>query len=140
MGPFPLQRIKKWNHPGQFLLAEGISDKELEDLLAFPPIGGLAILSPNITIGATATLRALPNLDELILCGSPITDEFVLSLAAMPSLRKITLVGTACTQIGVQRLLDAVKELRPYRAGPDSIYPVSLRSQLQDFISGAITQ
>jgi len=138
MGPFTLKEIEEFNHPNQFLLAEGISNEELEELLALPPFGGLAILSRYITVAATATLRALPKLRELILCGSPITDEFLLNLATIATLREITLVHTSCTNSGVQCFIDAAMECRVYRGGSDSIYPVSLRRQLQLFVSGTV--
>lgn len=137
-GPFTLNEIRESNHPNQFLMAEGASDEDLEELLALPAFGGLAIMSPHVTIAATATLQLLPQLRELILCGPPITDEFLLNLAAIATLREITLVHTSCTSSGVQRFMDAATKCSVYKAGADSIYPASLRRELQLFVSGVV--
>jgi hypothetical protein len=139
-GPFTLKRIEELTsvRPSLFLLAEGATDEELAELLKSPRIVGLAIVSPSITVAATRTLRAVPRLTELILCGPPITDDFLLHLSGIATLREITLVHTACTIDGVRRFLEAAPECTVFRGGTDSICPVSLRREVQLFVSGTV--
>src|SRR5688572_20405638 len=106
-GPFTLKRIAQLTagRPNPFLLAEGTTNKVLEQLLTLPRIGGLAILSRDVTADAIKTLRRLPDLAELILCGPPITDDFLAGLEALTQLERLTLVHTSCTAGGVQMFL-----------------------------------
>jgi hypothetical protein len=120
------------HHP--FLLAEGANDEDLIVLQQYPQVRGLAILSLTLTTAAIRTLGSLPDLRELILCGPPITDDFLLSLKSLAAIEVITLVHTSCTSDGVRSFLEAVPKCKIYRGGADSIYPSSVRRELQLFL------
>jgi hypothetical protein len=137
-GPFSLERMLELTSgmPQLFPLAAGASDEQLSVLEKHPKVIGLALVSRDITVAATATLRVLPRLRELILCGPPITDHFLMGLQSIRTLRDITLIDTACTKDGVGDFLSHVPECQMYRAGADSILPASLRRELQLFVSG----
>jgi hypothetical protein len=139
-GPFSLERMLELTSgmPQLFPLACGVSDVQLSVLEKHPKVIGLALMSPHVTVAATATLRALPRLQELILCGPAITDDFLLGLSGITTLQDLTLIHTACTKEGVSDFLGCVPECEVYRAGADSILPASLRTELQLFVSGEI--
>jgi hypothetical protein len=135
-GPFTLKRIADLTseRPNPFLLAEGVSNADLKKLRKLPRIGGLAILSADITAAAITTLRSLPELREMILCGPPITDEFLGAMEELTQLESITLVHTACTPEGVRRFLSSVRKCLVYKAGVDGVLPASLRRELMLFL------
>ena len=139
-GPYSLERILELTSelPQLFPMAAGANDEQLSVLVKHPKIIGLAIVSPGVTVAATATLRALPRLRELILCGPAITDDFLLGLSSITTLQDITLIHTACSKKGVGDFVGYLSECKVYRAGADSILPASLRKELQMFVSGEI--
>jgi hypothetical protein len=106
----------------------------LEQLLTLPRIGGLAILSRDVTLGAIKTLRRLPDLRELILCGPPIRDDFLEGLEVLPQLERLTLVHSSCTPSGVQMFQKFAPQCAVYKAGVDGVLPASLRRDLTPFL------
>ena len=137
-GPFSFDEITDLTSPipRPFLMASGINDAQLNVVQTYPKIGGLALVSPHITLAATGTLRALPDLRELILCGPPISDDFLLDLIGMTTLREITLVHTACTQHGVRKFVESVPDCDVYKGGKHSIFPAFDRLELHPFLLG----
>lgn len=119
-----IQGLLATRQPAPFLMAGGVTDRQLDELRTYPGVIGLALVSPHVTTGATVTLRASPGLRELILCGPPITDVFLAGLAGMTGLERVMLVETACRG-GVRQFLRALPRCMVYRGNPGDIYPVS---------------